>query len=118
MNKKSPYDVIKSRHVTEKAQVLGNLYKNESNPCVRKCDTPKYVFLVDKRANKVEIAEAVEAIYAQSKIKVIAVNTINRKQEKRLVRGRESYRPAYKKAVVTLRAGDLIEEKIMDKNKG
>lgn len=110
MNKKSPYDVIKRRYVTEKTQVLGNLHKNQSNACVRKCNTPKYVFLVDKRANKVEIAEAVETIYAESKIKVIAVNTMNRKQEKKTVRGRVGYKPAYKKAIVTLEAGDLIEE--------
>ncbi len=111
MNKKSPYDVVKSRYITEKAQVLGNLYKNESNASVKKCDTPKYVFLVDKKANKVEIAKAVEEIYAESKIKVIAVNTVNYKQKKKMVRGRVSFKPAYKKAVVTLKAGDVIDDK-------
>mgnify|MGYP003351658378 CR=1 FL=1 len=117
MNRKSPYDVIKRLYVTEKSQVLGNLHKNQSNPCVKKCNTAKYVFLVDKKANKIEIAEAVEMIYAESKIKVISVNTINRKQEKKRVRGRIGFKPGYKKAIVTLEAGDFIEENGLE-NKG
>ncbi len=110
MIKKSPYDVIKSRYVTEKAQVLGNLHKSQSNICVKRCNTPKYMFLVDKRANKVEIARAVEEIYAESKIKVIAVNTINCKQKKKTVKGKIGFKPAFKKAIVTLEAGDSIDE--------
>ena len=115
MNKKTPYDVIKSRYITEKAQVLGNLHKSESNACVKRCKTPKYTFLVDKKANKVEIAAAVEEIYAESKIKVISVNTINCRQRKKTVRGRIGFKPAYKKAIVTLEAGDLIDENGQDK---
>lgn len=110
MNKKSPYDVIKSRYITEKAQVLGNLHQNQSNACVKKCTTPKYVFLVDKKANKAEIAQAIETIYAESKVKVLAVNTINGKRKEKRVRGRVGFTPAYKKAIVTLEAGDLIPE--------
>ncbi len=115
MIKKSPYDVIKSRYITEKAQVLGNLHKNQSNVCVKRCNTPKYVFLVDRRANKVEIAKAVEEIYAESKIKVISVNTINCKQKRKTVRGKVGVKPAYKKAIVTLEAGDSIDENGQDK---
>ena len=63
MLKKSPYDIVFSKHVTEKARVLGQLQFNSSNPCVKKCNAPKYVFIVDKRANKQEIAEAIEEIY-------------------------------------------------------
>jgi len=111
MSKKNPYDVIKSFHVTEKAQHLAYLHKNESNACVRKCNTPKYVFLVDRKANKIEIAAAVEEIYAESKIKVIAVNTINRRQQRKVFRGRVGFEQAYKKAIVTLKAGDRIEQK-------
>lgn len=57
--KRNPYDIIKSRYMTEKTNVLANLQKAESNPCVKKCKTPKVVFLVDKKANKQEIARAV-----------------------------------------------------------
>ena len=32
MLKKTPYDIIKNRHVTEKARVLEQLQYNSSNP--------------------------------------------------------------------------------------
>lgn len=110
MLKRTPYDIIKSRYVTEKARVMEGLHANKSNESVRRCDTPKYVFLVDKKANKREIAEAVEAIYAEKSVKVVGVNTINVKPKKRTVRGRRGLKPALKKAIVTLQAGDLIED--------
>ncbi|MFS8564037.1 MAG: 50S ribosomal protein L23 [Rhabdochlamydiaceae bacterium] len=112
MLKKNPYDIIKSRHITEKSRVLQNLYKSSSNRCVRKCETPKYVFLVDTNANKREIAKAIEEIHAEKNIKVISVNTINVKPKRRTVRGRSGMRNALKKAIVTLKAGDFIEDKV------
>lgn len=111
MQKKSPFDIILSRHVTEKARVLEQLQFNTSNPCVKKCDSPKYVFLVDRRANKQEIAAAVEEIYSKENIKVVSVNTITNKPKPRRMRGRPGFKPAFKKAIVTLEAGDSIEEK-------
>ncbi|MBS0615067.1 MAG: 50S ribosomal protein L23 [Verrucomicrobia bacterium] len=110
MHRKTPYDVIKRRYVTEKARVLEGLASNKSNPSVRKCDTPKYVFIVDKRATKRDIAEAIEEIYAN--VNVIAVNTITTKPKERRVRGRLGMRSGLKKAIVTLKAGDTIEEKV------
>ena len=107
----NPYDVIKSRHVTEKAGVLEQLQFNTSNACVKKCDAPKVVFVVDKRASKQEIAQAIEEIYKDKKIKVVAVNTVNVKPKARRVRGRSGMRPAFKKAIVTLEPGDSIEAK-------
>lgn len=112
MKKKTPYDIIKSRYVTEKAGVLQGLQHAESNACVRKCTTPKYMFLVDKRANKQEIAEAVEEIYAGRSITVTAVNTITIKPKRRRVRGRAGYKAGFKKAVVSLSPGDAIDENI------
>lgn len=112
MLKRNPYNVIKSRYVTEKARVLEGLQANSSNPCVKKCNTPKYVFLVDKNATKQEIAMAVEMIYADKKIKVIGVNTITNKPKARTVRGRRGMKPGFKKAIVTLKAGDVIEDKV------
>ena len=112
MQKKSPYDIILSRHVTEKARVLEQLQFNTSNPCVKKCDTPKYVFIVDKRANKREIAAAIEEIYSERKIKVVSVNTITNKPKERRMRGRAGMKPGFKKAIVTFEAGDTIEEKV------
>jgi large subunit ribosomal protein L23 len=112
MQKKSPYDIVLSRHVTEKARVLEQLQFNTSNLCVKKCDTPKYVFIVDKRANKREIAAAIEEIYSERKVKVISVNTITNKPKERRMRGRAGMRPGFKKAIVTFEAGDTIEDKV------
>lgn len=112
MQQKSPFDIVLSRHVTEKTRVLEQLQYNTSNPSVKKCDSPKYVFLVDKRANKQEIAAAVEEIYKDKKIKVVSVNTITNKPKARRLRGRPGMKPGFKKAVVTLEAGDSIEEKV------
>ena len=112
MQKKSPFDVILSRHVTEKSGVLEQLQFNSSNASVKKCVSPKYVFIVDKKANKQEIAAAVEEIYSEKKVKVVSVNTINNKPKARRVRGRAGLKPGFKKAIVTLEAGDSIEEKV------
>lgn len=112
MQKKSPFDIVLSRHVTEKARVLEQLQFNTSNPCVKKCDAPKYVFIVDKRANKQEIAAAIEEIYSERKVKVVSVNTITTKPKARRMRGRAGFKPGFKKAIVTFEAGDNIEEKV------
>lgn len=112
MMKKSPYDIVKSRYLTEKARVLEELKNNRSNPSVAKCESPKYVFLVDKKANKQEIAEAVEEIYADKSIKVVAVNTVTIKPKARRVRGHSGVKSGFKKAIVTLQPGDLIETKV------
>jgi large subunit ribosomal protein L23 len=112
MQRKSPFDIIKSRHITEKAQVLEQLQSNNSNPVVKACTTPKYVFVVDKRANKQEIASAIEEIYAEKKIRVVSVNTINVKSKERRVRGRKGMTAGFKKAIVSLEAGDSIESNV------
>lgn len=108
--KRTPYQTILRRHVTEKTQTLSELQNSESNSCSRKCESPKYTFIVDKAATKQEIAEAVTEIYKEWGVKVTAVNTINVKGKKRRVRGRNGFRPSFKKAVVTMEKGDKIEE--------
>jgi large subunit ribosomal protein L23 len=112
MIRKHPYEIIKSRYITEKARLLESLQNNSSNPSIKKCNTPKYVFLVDKKATKYEIAEAIEEIYAEKNIKVIGVNTIYIKPKKRTVRGRRGMKKGIKKAIVTLKPGDVIEDKV------
>jgi len=112
MKDRNPFHVIKSRHITEKSTVLEGLQHSTSNKCTAKCSNPKYVFIVDKGANKVEIARALESIYAEKKIKVKAVNTLNIKPKKRRVRGYKGFRPAVKKAIVTLESGDSIDEAV------
>ena len=66
----------------------------------------KYVFIVDKRANKIQVADAVEEIF---KVKVEKVNTITVKGKVKR-RGRiVGQRKDYKKAIVKLAAGETIE---------
>jgi large subunit ribosomal protein L23 len=107
--KKNPYEVVKHQHITEKSVVLEGLKDAKSNPCLAKCESPKYVFIVDTSANKQEIAAAVEEIYSERKIKVVSVNTINVKGKTRRVRGRLGKRKSFKKAIVTLEKGDSLD---------
>ena len=66
----------------------------------------KYVFVVDKRANKIQIADAVAEVF---NVKVEKVNTVNVKG-KTVRRGRtEGKRKSYKKAIVKLAPGETIE---------
>ncbi len=67
----------------------------------------KYVFIVDKKANKPELKKAIEAIFD---VKVDSVNIINTKGKVKLFRGIKGRRPSYKKAVVTLKEGESLKE--------
>jgi large subunit ribosomal protein L23 len=107
--KKSPYAIVKHLHVTEKSRVLQELKNAASNPSVRKCESPKYVFVVDKEATKRQIALAVEEIYKDKNIKVVKVNTVTVKGKQRRVRGRPGRSSTFKKAVVTLEKGDSLD---------
>ena len=111
MTKNTPYKIIKKRYMTEKAAVLEKLKDATSNRCVSRCETPKYTFLVDGKANKPQIAEAIEAMYAEKNVKVIAVNTITVKPKMRNRRGRMNpgVKAGFKKAIVTLAVGNVIE---------
>ena len=85
-------DLIISPKVTEKATSL-----SEFN---------KIVFKVRKRANKKLNKKSIEKIF---KVKVTKINTINLRRKNKLVKGKKSYRPGYKKAVVTLKKGQSID---------
>jgi large subunit ribosomal protein L23 len=73
----------------------------------------KVIFEVAPSANKIQIREAIEALFS---VKVTEVNTlIQRGKMKRM--GRDAAkRRNWKKAVVTLRAGDDIQ--FFDESKG
>jgi large subunit ribosomal protein L23 len=88
--------ILKSPLVTEKISAL-----NEKG---------KYGFIVDARANKVEIKQAVEKQYG---VNVERVNTITvmgkhktRYTQAGVLAGRK---PNYKKAIVKLAAGEVID---------
>ena len=85
-------DVLVQPRISEKS---GRLLKSN-----------QYVFVVKNTANKIEVRKAVEALY---KVRVVAVNVINT-QGKNKNFGRAAGRTSdFKKAVVTLKAGDKIE---------
>ena len=60
----------------------------------------KYTFRVDSRANKIEIAKAVEEIFG---VKVAKVNTISMKGHERRMGRNTGYTSDWKKAIVTLK---------------
>lgn len=88
--------ILKKPLVTEKVSAL-----NEKG---------KYGFIVDNKANKVEIKKAVEQMYG---VTVEDVNTMrysgktkSRYTKSRVVQGTTS---AFKKAIVTVAEGDIID---------
>jgi large subunit ribosomal protein L23 len=67
----------------------------------------QYTFVVNKDANKVQIAEAIETLF---KVKVDRVNTINCRGKDRRMRSRiTGNESAWKKAIVKLADGQKIE---------
>ena len=71
-------------------------------------DLKKYVFVVDRKANKIEIKKAVEEIFG---VKVDKVTTLNMKGKKKRVGNHPmGYRSAWKKAVVRLTDGSKTIE--------
>ncbi len=66
----------------------------------------KYVFVVSRSANKVEIKKAVKEIYG---VMPQAVNIINKMGKYTFLRGRLGKTKDFKKAIVTLKKGDSIK---------
>lgn len=87
------YDIIKKPVITEKT----NIQKEENN---------QLSFEVDKRANRVEITQAIEKIFS---VKVAKTRTIHVKGKIKR-RGRIlGKRKDWKKAIVTLMPGERID---------
>jgi len=82
-------DLIRRPIVTEKATLL-----MEQN---------KYTFEVTPQATKPEIKAAIEDLF---QVKVVQVNTQNLPRKKRRVGKFTGFKPQYKRAIVTLAAGD------------
>jgi large subunit ribosomal protein L23 len=70
-------------------------------------DNHTYVFVVDPRATKIDVRNAVEQAF---NVKVINVNTLNRKGKSTRNRrsGVTGTKPGTKRAIVTLKEGDSI----------
>jgi large subunit ribosomal protein L23 len=69
-------------------------------------DENKYTFIVAPGANKTEIKIAVEQLF---KVKVVAVNTINRAGKRRRTRSGWGKRPDTKRAIVSVAEGQRID---------
>ena len=82
---KSPYDIIKEPVLTEKS------YDHLADKT--------YTFIVDKNENKIEIREAIEAIFG---VKVDSVNTINSLGKMKRQGLHQGRRASTKKAYVKL----------------
>jgi large subunit ribosomal protein L23 len=87
------YKIIRRPVVTEKGTSLKELNN-------------QLVFEVDLRANKSEIKKAVERIF---KVTVLAVRTQNRLGKRKRLGRFMGRRKNWKKAIVTLRAGDRVD---------
>ena len=86
------FDVIKRPVKSEK----GEMIRRENN---------EYVFEVDRRANKIEIRQAVEKLFD---VKVVSVNTLTVKSKNKRFRLSMYKTPIVKKAMVKLKDGDEI----------
>ena len=71
-------------------------------------DNGVYTFVVDPRATKIEISDAVESIF---NVQVAKVNTLNRKGKRKRNRKSMTFgsRPDTKRAIVTLAPGGRID---------
>jgi large subunit ribosomal protein L23 len=90
---KEPHQIIKRPLVTEKS----TRQKEAGN---------QIAFVVDPRANKIQIRQAVEKLF---KVKVKAVHTMNLVGKRKRVGRFFGWQSDWKKAVVTLQAGEHIE---------
>ena len=92
------YGIIRRPLITEKAQIAASPRDEAA--------AHKYTFEVDKRANKMQIKDAVEIAFS---VKVNAVNTCMMKGKMRRYGRAETKQPDWKKAIVTLAPGEKIE---------
>ncbi len=86
------HQLIKGPIITEKSHL-------------QKADGNKVAFRVDVSANKIEIRKAIEELF---KVKVLQVNTVTVQGKSKRMGRTEGKRSDWKKAIVTLAAGDKI----------
>ncbi|HVO66488.1 MAG TPA: 50S ribosomal protein L23 [Syntrophales bacterium] len=86
------YRIIRRALITEKSTIAK--------------DADKYIFEVDQRANKIEVAKAVEKLFKVKVLDVHIMNVIGKKKRVGRIMGEKS---SWKKAVVTLASGSRIE---------
>ena len=87
------FEIVKTVRLTEKGTRQGEKLN-------------QYTVVADRRANKVQIRQAVQELF---KVKVVRVNTLNvRGKARRQRTAQAGTTMAWKKAIVTLKEGDKI----------
>jgi large subunit ribosomal protein L23 len=86
------YEVLRRPLITEKSTVLQGLNK--------------YAFEIADGANKLQVKQAIEKAF---KVTVTGVNMVTMQGKKKRMGRREVVTLPWKKAIVTLKAGDKIE---------
>ena len=90
---KDIYRIVRRPIVTEKSSII----KDEAG---------KVTFEVDRRANKVEIKQAVQKLF---NVTVLDVHIMNYSGKNKRLGRSMGKRPDWKKAILTLKSGDSIE---------
>ena len=76
-----------------------------TDKATRLLENNQYSFVVDRSSDKVSIKAAIENLF---NVKVIKINTCRLPRKKNRVGKYIGWKPQYKKAVVTLSEGDVI----------
>ncbi|MEM1058311.1 MAG: 50S ribosomal protein L23 [Verrucomicrobiota bacterium] len=90
---REPYDILRHPSVTEKATALS--------------EKSQYVFRVAPDATKQEIRYAVRQVFKKNVVRVNTMNVTGKKVRERYVSAGK--KPNWKKAIVTLKAGETID---------
>jgi large subunit ribosomal protein L23 len=88
---RSNVEIIKYPIITDKA--------------TRLLENNQYSFIVDRYSDKITIKAAIESLF---KVKVIKINTCRLPRKQKRVGKYIGWKPHYKKAIVTLSEGDVI----------
>jgi large subunit ribosomal protein L23 len=89
----NPFEIIKTVRVTEKGTTQADRFN-------------QYTVVADRRANKIQIRNAVEELFD---VNVLRVNTLKvRGKFRRQRTAQAGQAPDWKKAIVTLKKGDKI----------
>ncbi len=114
------FEIIKTVRLTEKGTRQGDrvvrsyergkdgkpVLDAQGKPKIKERPLNQYTVVADPRANKLEIRRAVQELF---KVKVISVNTLNVHGKFRRQRTKQAGQaPDWKKAIVTLKAGEKI----------
>lgn len=86
-----------------KAQIIK--YPLITDKATRLLQTNQYSFIVDRDSDKLTIKAAIEYLF---NVKVIKINTSNLPRKKKRIGKYLGWKPQYKKAIVTLSEGDVI----------